>query len=142
MDQCPFLPKANLQHFSYWTTVQLDFRTQNTDNKSGHNKISPGANNARDFARDDSGRYIQHNDDLQNDRRQRGSVCQRRLSSWLRSARARGGRASRSRCLPLCHRKWRAGSALRITAKSNCLKQHKSAKRTRMNTMSAFGSSL
>jgi hypothetical protein len=93
-------------------------------------KFSPGANNARDFARHDCGRYIQHNDDLQNDRRQRGSLCQRRLSSRLRSARARGGRASRSRCLPLCYRKWRAGSALRITAKSNSLKQHNSAKRT------------
>lgn len=44
-----------------------------------------------------------------------------RLSSRLRGAKARSGRASGSCRLSLCYRERRTGSSLRIKAKSNCL---------------------
>jgi len=110
----------------YWTKVQLQFRSKRKIVKTVTIKLT-GVNNARDFDRGDCGRCIQHNDDCQNDRRQRGSLCQRRLSSRLRRASsARCGRTSRRRRMPLCYREWRTGSSLRIKAKIKLPKNHKS----------------
>jgi hypothetical protein len=61
LDQCLLLAKSGPAALFVLDHGPIDFLAK-IENKESHNKISPGAYNARDFARGDCGRCIQHSD--------------------------------------------------------------------------------